>query len=107
MNKTLVVFFLAASLSGCVTVPKSWQPIGGSKADGVVKIGYEILDVERTTTSEQQGLDTARSACSAWGYRNAQPFSLESRTCNIYYGRHGNSACKSWIVSRQYQCLDK
>lgn len=97
----------ALLISGCVTVPKQWQPVGGSKSDGVVKVGYTVLDVERAETNQQQALDTAINTCKAWGYGSAQPFSLESRTCNTFYGKYGNSSCKEWLITRQYQCLDK
>ena len=93
-------------LAGCVSVPKQWQPSGGSKADGVVKVAYEVLDVEVAQPSEQQALDAATQSCTAWGYASAQPFGLESKTCNIYYGTHGSSSCKSWVVSKPYQCIE-
>ena len=101
----LGVFWLSLSLSGCITVPKQWQASGGSKADGVVKVAYEVLDVEIAQTSEQQALEAATHSCKAWGYVGAQPFGLESKTCNIYYGKPGSSSCKSWVVSKPYQCI--
>ena len=92
------------ALAGCVTVPKQWAPHGGSKADGVVKVAYEVLDVEIAQASEVQALDSATQSCKAWGFTGAQPFGLETRACNVYYGQHGNSSCKSWIVSKPFQC---
>ncbi len=104
MNKLCICVATVLLLSGCVSVPKQWQAHGGSKADGVVKVAYEVLDVEVAEVSEQQAIDTATQSCKAWGFTGAQPFGLESRTCNVYYGKHGNSSCKSWIVSKPFQC---
>ena len=105
MKKIWIAALFAASLTGCVAVPKQWQPAGGSKADGVVKVAYEVLDFEVAEASEQQALDAANQSCKAWGYVSAQPFGLESRTCNIYYGQPGASTCKSWVVSKPFQCV--
>lgn len=107
MKKVLCLAVAVGLLSGCVAVPKQWQPAGGSKADGVVKVAYEVLDVEVAETSEQQALEAATQSCKAWGYIGAQPFGLESKTCNIYYGKPGSSSCKSWVVSKPYQCVSE
>lgn len=104
MKKMLFAAAGALVLSGCLTVPKQWAPHGGSKADGVVKVAYEVLDVEIAQASEQQALDAATESCKAWGFIGAQPFGLETKTCNVYYGQHGSSSCKSWIVSKPFQC---
>ena len=104
MKKIFAITTMAVVLSGCVTVQKQWQANGGSKADGVVKVAYEVLDVEIAQVNESQAVETAAESCKAWGYTGAQPFGLETKTCNVYYGKHGSSSCKSWLVSRPFQC---
>ena len=105
--RSFLFVLVALTLSGCLTVPKNWESVGGSKSDGVAKVGYLMLDVETVETSQQQGLEVAINTCKAWGYDSAQPFSMETKSCNTYYGKHGSSSCKEWKVTRDYQCLEK
>jgi hypothetical protein len=103
MRKRLGLLLVAAlSVAGCATA-KEWVATGGSRADGVVKLSYQYGLFERPQVSAQQGLELAKSRCTAWGYSGAEAFGGVIRVCNNY----GSSGCISWLVTAEYQCLGR
>lgn len=89
-------------LAGCAT-PKQYGAVGGSRADGTVKLSYQHLGLESPVVDPEQALTLARSKCSAWGYTDAEPFGTEIKTCaarNAY-------GCLEYLVTAEYQCLGK
>lgn len=105
MKKHILFGGVCLGLVGCVvTIPKQWEPIGGSRADGVVKVAYQVDAYETAEVSQQQALETAAKSCKAWGFAGAEPFGLESRACKVYFGRPGESKCRTWVVSKPFQC---
>lgn len=98
--KKIITLLFVISLIGC-SVHKQWVPTGGSKADGTVKMSYEIGSFQRPILDAQQGIESAKSRCQAWGYRNAEPFGGQVNTCL------GNGyGCNRKLVTAEYQCLD-
>ncbi len=101
MNNALTILVAAAvSLTGC-TAAKEWSATGGSRSDGVIRLSYEYHMFEVPQVDEQQGLELAKSRCSAWGYTGAQAFGGQTQLCN----NPSSSGCGSWLVTREYQCL--
>ena len=54
LRPILPALLTAVLLSACAT-PKSWTAIGGSRADGVVRLSIEEGEMEKATYSEEQG----------------------------------------------------
>lgn len=87
-------------LSGC-TVHKQMTAIGGSKADGTVKMGYsyglfEVPNVDKTHAAELAG-----QKCKIWGYESAEPFGGAVTQCV----HPTSSGCAQTDVYVEYQCL--
>lgn len=72
--------------------------MGGSRADGTVRLGYE--KTTHLTASSEQGLALARKRCAAWGYERAESFDYDQTKCLAY----GKKRCRRWLVEREYQC---
>lgn len=101
MKRRLVFFVIAAlSITGCAT-QKEWVATGGSRSDSVVKLSYEYGGLESPQVSAKQGLDLAKSRCSAWGYKDAEAFGGATRACTGF----NSYGCVSWLVTAEYQCL--
>lgn len=88
------------TILGSTTVPKQWTATGGSRADGTVKLSYEIGEYETAQLDESQAYLVASDRCKAWGYTGATPFGGITRQCNNS-SRYG---CLQWIVSKEFQC---
>ena len=58
MKGTMLVFGLAMVLSGCA-VTKDWSATGGSRADGVVRLSYELGELETVQLNESQAVRLA------------------------------------------------
>ncbi len=86
---------------GSTTVPKEWTATGGSRADGTVKLSYEIGGLETAQLDDGQALKIASERCKVWGYTGAQPFGGVIRQCNAASGY----GCYQWIVSKEFQCV--
>ena len=84
-------------LTGCVA-SKTWVPTGGSRADGVVRLSYEVGSFEKPEVSEAQGLAAATERCAAWGYESAEAFGGQVQECIT-----GN--CSLARITKEYQCL--
>jgi len=86
-------------MGGCAT-QKVLVPTGGSRADATVDMSYDVAGLERAKMYPQQGIESARERCKAWGYADAQPFGGEVRTCN----QPSQYGCVAWHVTMKYQC---
>ena len=91
---------LALFVSGCAST-KQWAATGGSRADGVVRLAYEVGNFERAELDEQQAIDLASRRCATWGYAGAEAFGGITRHCNMPGGLGG---CARWLVTKEYQC---
>lgn len=99
--KVLIIATAAVLLlSGCTTT-KDWTATGGSRADGVVRLSYEVTEFEKPQLNEQQAVYLASQRCKTWGYSGAEAFGGTTRQCNQGGGFGG---CSQWVVTKEYQC---
>ena len=101
MNKILVLLVSFLLLSGCA-VTKDWSATGGSRADGVVRLSYDVGEMEQAVLNEQQAVRLATLRCNKWGYSGAEAFGGVTRQCN---STGGFSDCSQWVVTKEYQCI--
>lgn len=99
MKKVLAVLF-ALALSGCA-VHKQWTPTGGSKADGVVRLAYQVAEMEQPILDEEQAVSLATKRCKSWGYTGAEAFGGTTSQCTQGGGFGG---CSARQVTKEYQC---
>lgn len=95
-----VVAMILAATTGCVTT-KEWSATGGSRADGVVRLSYEVGAMEQAQLSESQAIAMATRRCATWGYTGAEAFGGTTRQCNQPGGFGG---CATWVVTKEFQC---
>jgi len=99
--KTLTLI-LAISLAGCSTI-KVPAVSGGSKSDGIVNASYNYATFESPVVDLSKTMQSAKVACSNWGYSNAVKLSGESKQCVNYDYQYG---CTLTRVDTKYQCID-
>lgn len=102
MGKKMLVALVPLLLGGCA-VQKEWVPIGGSRADGTVKLAYEYGALTVPTVDNARALQLAKQRCAAWGYTNAEPFEGVVQNCTNR-DRYG---CNAYRVTATYQCIGK
>lgn len=100
--KPLVVATVLLTMAGCAS-QKSWTSVGGSRADGSVKLGYVVNMFEKPVVSQSQGDANAASVCQRWGYDSAEAFGMSSSKCQRTDG-YGN--CTQSLVTREWQCIN-
>ncbi|EKX9690830.1 hypothetical protein I9Y19_005284 [Citrobacter freundii] len=100
MKKTIAVTLIAFALSGCA-VQKEMVPVGGSKADGTVRMGYTHGAFEVPKVNMLKAQDLAAKRCQIWGYTSAEPFGGQTTTCSQTDGFGG---CNITNVFVDYQC---
>ena len=98
-----VLVAIAGVLAGCAPPKMELATTGGSKADGVVEVSYEILETEKQGYDEEKALREAVKRCQAWGYEGAEPFGGERKTCSVSPGFW--TSCYMWRFDISYQCL--
>lgn len=87
-------------LAGCGTTMKAMTATGGSKADGIVKMSYEIGMFQRVQVDMEASKREAAKRCAVWGYSGAEPFGGQVRQCT----QRGTYDCNQWLVTMDYQC---
>lgn len=100
MKKLAIAAALIASLTACTTT-KDWAATGGSKADGVIRLSYEMAEFETVQVNEYQAVHLATQRCASWGYTGAEAFGGTTRNC-VQPGGFGG--CARWAVTKEYQC---
>ncbi|MFP1927173.1 YecR family lipoprotein [Lonsdalea quercina] len=100
MKKLIVVVVGTALLAGCSATPKDMVPMGGSKADGTVRMGYTVGMFENAKIDPLQAQNLAAKKCKTWGYSGAEAFGGQTSNC----GRNGAYGCELMNVSVEYQC---
>lgn len=100
MNKILMLTFGVLILSGCA-VKKDMVPMGGSKADGTVRMGYSVGQFEKPVIDLNQASVLAAQKCKTWGYEGAEPFGGQTTQCGQ---TDGWGSCIMSNVSVEYQC---
>ncbi|WP_287934170.1 YecR family lipoprotein [Arthrobacter sp.] len=99
MNKTIAIFGACALLSACAT-PVTMQAFGGSRSDGVVKLGFTYGAFEKPIVDQAAAHETAKSRCAVWGYKDAEPFGGAMQQC-LASNQYG---CVQMQVTVEYQC---
>lgn len=95
-----IAFAVLLVSSSCATV-KVPQPIGGSKADATVQLGYAYGGFERPQVDWEAANWVATKRCRAWGYSDAESFGggVSQCTASNQYG------CVQFFVTITYQCV--
>ncbi|MEM7643312.1 MAG: YecR family lipoprotein [Pseudomonadota bacterium] len=104
MSKPILFAVLLLTLAGCaVDYPVTPQPLGGSRADGSVIVGFQHDAFQAPRPDWQAGLVSATNRCRAWGFRSADPFEGTNTRCerSDLYG-----TCLMATVTKTYQCLN-
>lgn len=104
MARLVMILMIAFLLIGCarMTVYRTPQPTGGSKADGTIRLAYEVATVDEAIVDWEAAGRTALARCRAWGYSAVEPFAGVSTACAEYAG----FACTRRIIFKDYQCHD-
>ena len=97
MKRIALSIALLAAIAGCA-VQKDWVAIGGSKADGVVRLAYDDLPGQVVQVSETQAVQTAARRCKSWGYSSAEAFGGVTSQCV------DGARCKTKQIIKEYQC---
>jgi hypothetical protein len=100
MKITILVALSICLLAGCGTTRKAMTATGGSKADGIVKMSYEIGMFERVQVDMETSKRDAASRCAVWGYTGAEPFGGQVKQCTS----RGTYDCNQWLVTMEFQC---
>lgn len=88
-------------LVGCTTV-KTMEPIGGSRADGTVKLAFTYGMFETPNIDWEKAQQSAVKRCKAWGYTDAEKFGGKESKCI----QNSGGACIEHQVDIQYQCTN-
>lgn len=100
MKKYYFITMGCILIGGCA-VKKEMVPMGGSKADGTVRMGYTVAGLEKPIIDFNQAKDLASKKCRTWGYEGAEPFGGQSSTCAQMSG----FGCQISNVTVEYQCV--
>ena len=100
MKKIIAVILAVSSLAGCA-VNKEMVPMGGSKADGTVRMGYTVGQFEQPVVNINQAAALDAQKCKTWGYDGAEAFGGQTRQCAQ---TDGFGSCVMANVSVEYQC---
>jgi hypothetical protein len=89
------------AICGCTTY-KVWSEFDSDPGAGTIQLAYEYRKFESPQVDERAGVNTARSRCADWGFKDAARKG-EDRIC--LDGNDGD--CRKWRVVREYRCLSK
>ncbi|MEO1494913.1 MAG: YecR family lipoprotein [Pseudomonadota bacterium] len=111
--RNLWIAGLAGMVAACVVPlpPKVPVAVSGSKADGIVKLAYDVKLNEQYAVDQNAGNANALRRCQAWGYTRVEPFAGERKECTtqgagIWVNGAPVGACAVTTHTRDYQCLD-
>lgn len=104
MKKIAFCLFGFLILSGC-TVHKQMTPVGGSKADGTIRMGYHVGEsygaFEKASVDMNQGQSLAAQKCRVLGYDGAEAFGGQTSQCTD----PSPMGCRQMDVYVEYQCV--
>ncbi len=113
MHRSILLIFVSALLVGCAktTVHKIPQATTGSKADGTVRLAYEVAATENVIPNWTKAERNALKRCQAWGYSRVDAFAGALTQCTevgrgLFVNGAVPGACARQIVFKDYQCLD-
>lgn len=97
--RNILLILIALSFSACA-VQKEMVATGGSRADGTIKLSYQVSPIELPIIDENRSLTAAAQRCQAWGYENAEKFGGSNTTCTSpsFVG------CALYTITTEYQC---
>lgn len=101
MKSVILVSLIAVLLTGCAA-KKEMVPVGGSKADGTVRMGFTYGSFEKPVVNLTQAKDLASQKCKVWGYEGAEAFGGQVTSCGQPDGWGG---CSVTNVAVEYQCV--
>lgn len=100
LNSVLVILVCFLMLSGCAAI-KDWSATLGSKADGVVRLSYEVSEMKQPVLNAQQTAGLATQRCKKLGYTGAEARGGVTTQCSSMTFFSG---CSQWVLTREYQC---
>lgn len=102
MIKKISALLFIIALSGCAgyQTEKSWSAIGGSRADGTIKLAYPIALFNNSAPADS-GVGMAGQRCKVWGYKSAVAFGGTTTQCER---RNSFGDCVIGNVVKEYQC---
>ena len=109
--RTICVIALPSLIGACTaTEHMMWGGVGGSKADGMVVLGFEVppkIGISETSVlyDIEQANAEADRRCRNWGYSGAEVFRSDFPVIKICHPQ-GLSPCWSKTYRVSYQCLD-
>jgi hypothetical protein len=108
----VTLFVFASLMSACTTTEHmKWVGVGGSKADGIVILGFDVppkMGISETLVhyDKEQASTEADKRCRNWGYSGAEIFHNDFPVLVVCHPQ-GLSPCWSKTYRISYQCLDK
>lgn len=105
MMKIKMIALISAVLlsqSACYTPNPTWAAVGGSRADGTVRIAYEQGEFSNQSPMMEDGRRLAARRCSSWGYSDAEAFGGAIRKCIRGPGVLTN--CALYQITFEFQC---
>ena len=102
MNKRSVYLVVISLLVSACAVNKIPVPTGGSRADGIIELSYEVGRFERPEVDWVSANKSASERCQAWGYTRAEPFGGQKTLCQAY---NAYGSCVRATVIIDYQCI--
>lgn len=101
LKKNLLVAIIAVTAVSACEVAKTPVPTGGSRADALVEMSFEVGAYETPIVDWDTAAASATKRCQGWGYEKADPFEGVKNSCQAFnaYG------CVASTVTRTYQCL--
>lgn len=99
MKIAVIAMIALLGLTGCAS-QKNWGSMGGSKADGTVKMAYTYGMFEIPKVDAAQAQREAAKRCQAWGFISAQAFDFTDTRCQ----QMTQSGCAKTIVTQEFQC---
>jgi putative integron gene cassette protein len=100
--KSVAYIITLLGVTACATQVTP-APTGGSKADGIVTLSYELGEFQQAIIDSNRAMQNALKRCQAWGYSSAEKFEGQKRQC-LQYGGFGG--CARYLISEDYQCTD-
>jgi YecR-like lipoprotein len=94
------VISVCIALASCA-IPKTPEATGGSRADGTVKLSYEVNRFEKPIVQWDVAEQTATDKCRNWGYQSAEKFGGAESHCE----GNGYGGCDTALVTMTYQCI--
>lgn len=101
LTERLGFAFLLFMIIPACSVNKKLEPMGGSRSDGTVTMGFDYSAFNEPIWNLSEGETQAKGICKGWGYDSAQSFGDAKQQC---ISRDGNGVCMRWRIFANFQC---